>query len=149
MRLLHFILRALETLAMYLVFCVVVLLGSCHRSGTWNDDPKNWQRAFGERTPTNITVIHSQYWRSPHWTMEYAYFFEMRGAVRSDFLADTNLVRLGTNSDMNVFTPKPTWFAPKSVDQYKVYGYTNSPPSNVRILIDKTDETTFITDFQL
>ena len=81
--------------------------------------------------------------------MEYAYFFEVRGAVRSELLSDTNLVRLGTNADMDIFTPKPSWFVPKPVDQYEVYGYTNSPPSRFRLLIDKTDESTFFTDFQL
>lgn len=129
--------------------CVAVLASSCHQSGTWSDDPKNWQRAFGEQTPTNLAVIHSQYWRSAHWTMEYEYFFEVRGAVRSELLSDTNLALLGTNADMGISTPKPSWFAPKPVDQYEVYGFTNGPPSKFRLLIDKADESTFFTDFQL
>lgn len=153
MRLLHSIFSTVASLVVKLFLLVLavaaLLLSSCHRSGTWNDDPKNWQRTFGEQTPTNITVIHSLYWRSPHWTMEYAYFFEVRGAVRSELLSDTNLVRLGTNAEMNFYSPEPTWFAPKPIRQYEVYGYTNNPPSNVRLLIDKTDQTTFFTDYQL
>jgi hypothetical protein len=134
----------------FAVFIGIALLTcSCHRSGTWSDDPKNWKRAFGERAPTNITVIHSQYWRSAHWTMEYAYFFEVQGAVRKDLLSDTNLVRLDTNASMEIFSPKPSWFVPKLIDQYEAWGYTNGPPSKFRLLIDKADGSTFFTDFQL
>jgi len=135
----------------YLMISVIaaVLTSACHRSGTWNDDPKNWQRAFDERTPTNITVVHSRYWRSAHWTMEYAYFFEATGGVRSELLSDTNLVRLDANAQMRFFDPKPEWFAPKPVNEYEVYGYTNDPPSRFRLLLDKKDGRAFFTDFQL
>jgi hypothetical protein len=122
---------------------------SCHRSGTWSDDPKNWGRAFGERTPTNTMVVHSLYWRSAHWSLEYGYFFEVRGAVRKELLSDTNLVRVDPNSRMEFFSKRPSWFVPKSYDAYEVWGYTNDPPSKFRLLIDKTDETTFFADFQL
>jgi len=140
MRLAHFI----------TIVCAAVLTCSCHRSGTWNDDPKNWQRAFRERMPTNIGVVHSVYWRSAHWTYEAAYYFQVTGAVRSALLSDTNLVRLETiNTNMDFFGEKPEWFAPKPLGAYEVWGYTNEPPSKFRLLIDKTNETAFFTDYQL
>ena len=140
MRFLHFIALAFTAL----------LATSCHRSGTWKDDPKNWERALGERTPTNITVIHSWHWRSAHWTHESAYCFEVRGAVRGTLLSDTNLVRLETtNTNIEFVAERPSWFAPKPMDAYEIWGYTNDPPSKFRLLIDKTDETAFFTDFQL
>jgi hypothetical protein len=128
---------------------VGLLTISCHRSGTWKDDSKNWERAFRERTPTNITVVHSWYWRSAHWTHEAAYFFQVRGAVRAVLLSDTNLVRLSTNASMDFFGERPSWFAPKPLDAYEVWGYTSDPPSRFRLLIDSADETAFFTDYQL
>src|SRR5690348_10176314 len=106
------------------ILCVTLLTCSCHRSGTWNDDPKNWERAFSEHTPTNIGVVHSMYWRSAHWTYEYAYYFEVTGAVRRVLLSDTNLVQLAsTNASFEHFGEKPAWFAPKPFEAYEVWGY--------------------------
>ena len=55
---------------------LVSLCVGCHRSGTWNDNPKNWERAFGQKPPKDLKIVHSQYWRSPHFTLEFEYFFE-------------------------------------------------------------------------
>ena len=130
--------------------CVALFTTSCHRSGTWKDDTKNWDRAFSQHAPTNITVIHSYYWRSAHWSFEDAYYFEVTGAVRKELLSDTNLVRLETvNTNMEFFGERPSWFAPKPLEAYEVWGYTNDPPSKYRLLIDKTNDTAFFTDFQL
>lgn len=47
-------------------------------SGSWEDDPKNWNRAFGEKAPDTIVVCRSHYERSPHpFFKEFAYFFEI------------------------------------------------------------------------
>jgi hypothetical protein len=132
------------------VVCASLLTCSCHKSGTWSDDPKNWERAFSQRIPSNIGVVHSMYWRSAHWTYEAAYYFQVTGAVRSALLSDTNLVRLeSTKVSADYFGEKPIWFAPKPLEAYEVWGYTNEPPSKLRLLIDKTNATAFFTDFQL
>jgi hypothetical protein len=44
-------------------------------SGTWNDDPRNWSRAFDTVKPPEVVVVHSTYSRFPHWTYEYEYYF--------------------------------------------------------------------------
>jgi hypothetical protein len=128
---------------------LLLLTCSCHRSGTWDDDSKNWERAFSGRIPTNVAVVHSRYWRSAHWSYEAAYYFEVTGAVRSALLSDTNLVRLPPDASMGYFGEKPAWFAPKPLEAYEVWGYTNDPPRNYRLLIDKTNEIAFFTDHQL
>jgi hypothetical protein len=72
------------------------------------------------------------------------------GAVRRELLSDTNLVRLATtNASIDFFGEQPSWFAPKPLEAYEVWGYTNEPPSKFRLLIDKTNETAFFTDYQI
>lgn len=58
------------------------LVSGCHRSGVWQDDPANWRRAFGTGQPSDAVVVHSFYWRSPHWTFEFEYFFHIRANDR-------------------------------------------------------------------
>ena len=100
--------------------------------------------------PTNIGVVHSMYWRSAHWTYEAAYYFEVTGAVRSVLFSDTNLVELvATNTSFEYFGEKPAWFAPKPLEAYVVWGYTNEPPSKFWLFLDRTNGTAFFTDFQL
>ncbi len=48
-----------------------IFLTGCHESGTWKDDKRNWQRIFRVAKPDDITVVHSWFWRSPHFTYEY------------------------------------------------------------------------------
>jgi len=37
---------------------------SSQHAGTWEDDPKNWYRAFNEEQPAQVKVIHSKYGKS-------------------------------------------------------------------------------------
>src|SRR4026208_128179 len=46
-------------------------------AGTWEDDPQNWYRAFKEQQPAEVKVVHSKYWRSDHFTVEFIYYFEV------------------------------------------------------------------------
>lgn len=132
----------------FILLSLILLACSCHRSGTWNDDSKNWERAFGEHIPTNIVVVHSRFWRSAHWTYEFAYYFEVNGDVRKELLSDTNLVLLSKFED-DFFGEKPAWFAPEQIKDFEVWGYTNSPPSRFRLWVDKSGKRAFFTDYQL
>ena len=97
-------------------------------SGTWEDDPKNWYRAFREQQPSEVTVIHSKYWNSAHITEEYIYFFEVRATPewRDAFLrrrqlqpvppSDAWSFRCSNASDIT-----PDWFAPDPVTDYDVW----------------------------
>jgi hypothetical protein len=48
-------------------------------SGIWEDDPKNWKRAWGYSKPEEVVMPHSWYWRSPHWTREEPISFRSDG----------------------------------------------------------------------
>lgn len=97
-------------------------------AGMWEDDSKNWSRAFHEDQPTEVEVVHSKYWKSNHFTDEFIYFFEIEATPewRDAFLKKRNLVpvpsslarsfRTNTHTDMT-----PDWFAPDPVSKYDVY----------------------------
>jgi hypothetical protein len=44
-----------------LVLSMLILQGCLfHESGTWEDDPKNWKRMFGDEKPDGVTLVHSR-----------------------------------------------------------------------------------------
>jgi hypothetical protein len=122
-------------------------------AGTWEDDPKNWRRAFNEEPPAGVNVVHSKYWRSDHFTYEYIYYFEVEATPewRANFLkqrqfelvAATNAWRFGESdlSDRN-----PGWFAPGPVEKYEVW---DKPQYHGSVWIDKTNGHMFFYDSQL
>jgi len=52
------------------LFALLVILAGC--GATWVDDAGNFKRVFGFSQPGDVKVIHSYYWKSPHWTVEYS-----------------------------------------------------------------------------
>jgi hypothetical protein len=89
-------------------------------SGTWEDDPKNFDRAWGVAKPADLEMVHSWYWRSPHFFREETYFFEFR--KNDEFLQGFVAVN---NMEPEVFDPrcgfsvqKPSRFLPKPLDAY-------------------------------
>ena len=139
------------------VFVVVNLIGCGYfNAGTWQDDPKNWERAFHQKTPQGIEIMHSYYWRSPHWTYEFRYFFSIRGTkeTRDLLFANGQLKKFDQNSGSNFqldnsFDNKPSWFLPKVLDQCEVWIFKDEPRGNFRLFIDKISGDIFITDFQI
>lgn len=125
----------------------------CSRSGTWEDDPKNFERAFRQRPHEDAVIVRSWYWRSPHWTHEFAYFFHFRASENfQKFLFDNNkLKQPETPSERQMVAEfshtKPTWFIPKHSDVYDVWIYADDPQSHFRIFIDKTTQDIFVADF--
>jgi hypothetical protein len=134
---------------------VILILTSCHRSGTWHDNDDNWKRAFRTQRPDNVRVIQSRYWRSPHWTFEYEYHFHI--SANTDLFS--RLVRLNdlellsgadrTNAFRDFFHEKPGWFIPKSPEHYDTWHYKDRHAGRFRIFIDKDSQELFITDFQI
>ena len=123
-------------------------------AGTWEDDPRNWYRAFEEEQPADVTVIHSHYWRSDHWTYEYTYFFEVKASDewRDDFLKKRNAKLLPASKARSywIYGNKgitPNWFAPGPVSEYEVWderpGYFGS------IWINKSNGHIFFWDRQV
>jgi hypothetical protein len=126
---------------------------SIRHAGTWEDDLKNWQRAFNEEQPSGVKVAHSKYWRSDHFTLEFIYYFEVEATPewRDNFLKKRNL-KLVSPSMARSFRANihsddtPNWFAPDPVDGYEVWdmvGYSGS------VWINKTNGHIFFYDMQL
>jgi len=44
---------------------------------------------------------------------------------------------------------RPAWFVPKPVAQYEVWVYSNAPPCDFRLLIDRDTGDLFLSDTQL
>jgi len=126
---------------------------SIMHAGTWEDDPRNWHRAFNEEQPAAVKAIHSKYWRSNHFTYEFIYFFEVEATPewRDAFLKKKNLVLVSSPSARSFRTNNhsddtPNWFAPDPVDNYDVWdkaGYFGS------VWINKTNGHIFFYDAQL
>ncbi len=139
-------LNAITILALALyafLFFVYMLTASFYiGSGTWEDDPKNWYRAFREEPPAEVTVIHSKYWNSAHFTEEYIYFFEVRATPewRDAFLRRREVEPVPP-SEVWSFHPPPTeltpdWFAPDPVTDYDVWDHAGYHGS---VFINKTN----------
>lgn len=136
------------TAGMILVIAVCQLGCGYLQSGTWEDDPKNWSRAFRSTKPEDVVVLHSRYFRSPHFTFEFEYYFEIQqnGPLRRQLFTMNKLVRAGT---IVAFDNAPAWFAPKAADAYDIWKYADEPDSNFRVVIDKSNGNMFLTDYQL
>ena len=61
------------------VLSALMLAAGCGyvQSGTWEDDPSNWTKAFRSTKPEDVVVLHSRYWRSAHWSYEAGHVFEV------------------------------------------------------------------------
>lgn len=135
---------------------VVLQLTSMLQAGVWEDDPKNWNRAFGEEQPAEVEVVHSKFWKSDHFTHEYIFWFELRATQEwSDaFLRKNDITpvpsskagALRKSSDARSDTGTPEWFTPNRVESYEVW---DEPMRGRRIWIDKTNGHIFIYESQL
>ena len=138
----------------FIVLLLMCLTG-CHESGTWQDDPGNFERVFNIEKPVDVTVVNSWYWRSPHWTYEFAYFLHIRGNVDfQDRLIQRNkLKRMPAGGEKNDITnfadEKPAWFIPGTLDQYEIWTYVDRPSNSFRVFIDRRTGDIFLSDHQL
>ena len=142
----------------YVVLLIVaVAVAACGyvRSGTWDDAPENWYRAFKTTKPDGIVVVHSRYWRAPHWTYEAGYVFEIQphAALREQLFAGNRLRKLQDAETANATRPCfgecPSWFAPKPLKEYEIWVYADDPNSNFRVLIDTETGHIFLADYQV
>lgn len=132
---------------------LALIFAGCHESGTWQNDTKNWKRAFGSAQPKDIKIVNSWYWRSPHFTYEFEYFFQLgpNDAFRQKVIGSGNLLDItpATKAEgeeaQRFFHSKPTWFIPKAIDQYEIWR-GKPPQENFRIFIDRATGDLFLTD---
>lgn len=122
-------------------------------AGNWEDDPKNWYRAFNEEQPAQVKVIHSKYWRSNHFTYEFIYYFEVEATPewKDKFLANHNLKQVPPTTARSFRTNNggndtPNWFAPDPVNRYDVW---DKPDYFGSVWIGKTNGHIFFYDEQL
>jgi hypothetical protein len=125
------------------------------KAGTWEDDPGNWNRALQSTKPPNVEVIHSRYWRSPHWSYEFEYFFEIgpNAKLKEQLFGKNKLQQVTGDEAMkikkNTFGNLPKWFAPNDVTEYEVWVFEGEPNSNFKVLIDKKSGVTFLNDYRV
>jgi hypothetical protein len=141
--------------ATWLMLAAVLLVGCGPLvSGTWSDDPKNWRRAFDESRPADgITIVHSWYMRTPHFTAEYAWFFELQLAekVKSQIVTNSDFTKLPAFSledlRLRTYSDRPKWFAPEPLAAYEVY--ESKTEGSFLILLEKNGGRSFWTRYQL
>jgi hypothetical protein len=124
-------------------------------SGRWEDAPDNWTRAFAVAKPANVQVLHSYYWRAPHFSYEAGYFFAIRdaGGFRAELFSTNKLRRVSgraaEQARASLFGTIPPWFAPKPVGRYDVWMLESSSSGNLRVFVDRDDGTLFFADYQV
>lgn len=121
-------------------------------SGTWEDDPKNWERAWGSSKPSGVSMPHSWYWRSPHWTREEAYFFQFRWdeELFNQLIANNGMHPLGLTEGKpqpQYCFDKPAWFAPESAAGYESWQCDSS--TDCRLFRDVQTKELFLYSCQL
>jgi len=112
-------------------------------AGEWEDAPENWYRAFGQAPPTGVSVVHSYYRETDHFTHEYIYYFEVDASPewQQAFLNKRNLGLVPESNAWGARTGNggegiPNWFAPDPVEQYDVW---DLPKYHGSVWIDKSN----------
>jgi hypothetical protein len=125
-----------------LLSCLLLTGCGYFYSGTWEDDPDTWERVYGYEKPNEIQVVHSWYWRSPHFTMEYELYMEttLNKDIIHSFLSKGDMVqRPGyvneSVGDLVDYDTRPAWFGPKTLDKYEVWVSNN--PEEFKFFIDR------------
>ncbi len=144
--------RNMRSVIKALVACVALAgFCGCHRSGTWQDDPANWKRAFGTPPPKEIKVVHSIYWRTPHFTREDGWTFHIKApaSFHKEWLArykvkHPDVAKLATLDRLK--KDRPAWFVPKRVDDYEIWVIADDPYASFWMFVDRSTGEFFVTD---
>ena len=144
-----------STRARVIVLCSLVLAVGCGyvSSGRWDDEPENWKRAFGWTQPSHVVVVHSHYWRSPHWSYEAGYLFEIQpnDAFHTQLVREKGLRPVQSSEVLEnarpCFGECPAWFVPKALESYEIWADTENRGSNFRMFIDKESRAVFFGDY--
>ena len=98
-------------------------------------------------------VVHSWYWRSAHWSLEFEYFFQIQASaeLRQEFIEQNSMQRVdatGTEAPDRYFDryfhDKPAWFLPKARDRYEVWA-----SGSFLMYVDKESGDLFLTECQV
>jgi hypothetical protein len=137
------------------ILLILLTLTGCHRSGTWEDHPQNFERIFRVSQPKDLFVVHSRFWRSAHGTYEFEYFIQIQRNedFRKRLFKHNPLKRVEAAADLqrvtDFFSEKPAWFLPKPLPDYEIWMLANDSHSNFKIFIDRATADLFLTDYQV
>lgn len=137
-------------LKVLILFILLGTLSGCHKSGTWVDDSGNWKRAFGRPPPKEIEVLHSIYWRSPHFSHEDGWTFHIKSpsSFYKEWLAAYKVKHpdsAGLERLESLKRDKPSWFLPKPMAEYDVW-VIDEPYSSFGLFVDRITGEWFVTD---
>jgi hypothetical protein len=143
--------RILKSLLLCLAAAVCC---GCHESGKWEDDARNWKRAMGYPKPKDVEVVHSVYWRTPHFTREDGWTFQIKApaSFSKDWLARYKVKHpdAGKLAELEQLKrERPAWFLPKPIAEYDIWVLTDDQPEprgNFWMFIDRSMEEFFVTD---
>ncbi|HEY1528523.1 MAG TPA: hypothetical protein VGH51_20035 [Candidatus Angelobacter sp.] len=133
-----------------LVFFFLLLTGCW---GEWVDDKENFKRVFDFEKPAEVQVIHSYYWKSPHWTVEYRYYMEIDASqgffdkLTASQVMDSSTAQIAAQAPCSTNREKPSWFLPKPLNEY--LAWIPKTKSDYRIFRDKADGRVFVCDMRL
>jgi len=127
---------------------LLALLPSC--GGTWVDDDGNFNRVFGFSKPQDLRAIHSYYWRSAHWSVEYRYFIALQASPKfaTGLTSAEKLMASPPNKALldACGDKAPQWFLPKPLISYEAW---LPKAAGYRVFRDKADGTLFVCDERL
>jgi hypothetical protein len=140
----------MEYHAMRLVFIMLLSAFLANCGGDWVDDSKNFERIFGFHKPKDVKVLHSEFWKSAHWTVEYRYFIALRAPHRFVAGLPSEKVMKATAPESPVGScgdRRPAWFLPKSMTNYDAW--IPKTLAAYRVFLDRDEGTLFVCDERL
>jgi hypothetical protein len=122
-------------------------------AGSWEDDPENWDRAFGGSTPAGVHVTHSLYKRYPHFTHEHELYFELQADREfvDGLISRFQLTKASEDSSRELDrggASVPSWFLPEPMNRYDIWIRTRMP-GEMRLFVDKSTGAVHLTHSQL
>ncbi len=125
--------RAPSATALLVVSCCLAGCGY-FMAGSWEDDPKNFNRVFGYSPPEGVEVVHSLYTRFPHWSHEHVFYLHF--SAPNEFvreLIDRNNLNL---SEQIWSRPEdgPEWFPAGSTSEWELWSEAGGPSSGLALL---------------
>ena len=147
-------LNVLPRLVLILSLGVATIACGYFMAGTWEDDPKNWYRAFGEETPPEVTLKHSLYTRYPHFTHEHSFYleFEAQREFLDKMIAKFSLRRAteprSRRELLGNLSGIPYWFLPEPTEHVEVWIGTGAL-EGAQMFIDEGRGVAYFTHVQL
>jgi hypothetical protein len=119
-----------------LILLSSLLLVGIGCGGKWVNDKDNFARAFGSKQPADVEVVQSIFVRTPHFTEEHEFYFQMKPLGESRLMTwltnDPGIIQ-STNGlahlpyYLNLRDNRPEWFASDALTNYQIWHSTNQP----------------------